>query len=343
MQALAARRDAGYVAWVRSKLADRKQLDEQPVQFEAMLASLPAAGEALKPCLKPLADLVSDLLMKRPQVAAVAIRAYSSAVAEKAVVEQLISWLEKTEEERGGGGGGARGGLTVPPPSYHGGAGGGAAAANPMAAKEECLASLTRLTGGDATSGASWRAWWASRKATFKSGPAPQPEPDWQHLAAFEDATCSFVLRKPAAAGWEFSKCPAAFGRVRLEFQGAKVTAARLDISTAGKGTLASAAAFAQRLEAQWRKSEFGDFFRDGEPKVAAQTIGGREFAVVSARGTASGGWKDWDGGERRTYVTSAGAGGYLVFDAIIRTGTDAAVRDALVAAIEGLTFTDAE
>jgi hypothetical protein len=339
MRALGARRDADYVAWARSKIVERTMLDDRAEQFGALLASLPPAGEALKPCLKPLADLVSDLLLKRPDVAASAIKAYSAVRSEKAVIDQLIAWLEKAEEERGGGGGGSRGGQPIPP--IHA-ATGGAGAPDPQVAKDEILAALARLTGGDATNGPAWKSWWASHKATFKPEPVRAAEPEWAKLTEFEDDTYAFVLKRCADKRWAFDKCPVATGRVRMECRGAAVPAARVDVLTYPKGTISSAAAFAQRLDAQWRKSEFTDFFADGEPKVTSKQIGGREFAVIAARGVAAGAWKDWDGCERRTYVTAAGAGAYLAFEAVVRTGAEESVRAALWAQIEGMTFTDA-
>lgn len=339
MKVLGQHGDAAYVAWVRSKLTDERMLEEKTALFLAMLQSLPPAGVALKPALPALAKFVDDQVTKRPDAATLAIRAYGAAGSEKAVVEQMVSWLEKLEGG-GGGGGGARGGLVTPPPTMNGGGGGGTSTQGPQ---DALLDELRKLTGGNGTNAGTWRLWWNANKAGFKPQPPRAAEPDWLLLKEFEDDVFGYVLKKPGGdADWTFERCEAEGGRARMRCTRKGETMALVDVVARKKGSHATGEALAHHLEQEWRKGDFAEFFPQGEPAVRTQTIGGRAFAVVAARGIGAGGWKDWDGFERRAYVTAGDDATWLCFSAACRSGLPDPKKAALWAGLEGIAFADA-
>lgn len=344
MRVLALHGDAGYLGWVRSKLGDRRMLEEHAELYYAMLDSLPAAGNALKPHLGAIAECVSDSLTTKPDIMKRAVAAYASAGSEKFVIDQLIDWLDKTESG-GTSGGGARGGVVIPPPGGSGGGGGGAGAGNAQMAKEQILAALRKLTESDHADAGGWKSWWSANKSSFKPQPARPPEPDWPLVREFTDDIFGFVLRKPNAdKGWCFERCDAEGGRARLKFQPGPDVLARVDVVARRKPGCTSATAYAQHLDTQWRKSDFSEFFPGREPASRAVKIGGRDFVVVEAKGVAAGSWKDWDACERRTYLTQeGGADTYLCFEAVVRVGLPEAQRTALWSGIEATAFESAK
>ena len=342
MRVLGLHGDPGYLGWAKSKLADKKMLEDRPDQYFGLLDSLAGAGGALKPYLRSVAECVSDNLTTKPDVARRAVTAYASAGSEKSVIDQLIDWLDKLESAAASGGGGRRGGLTSPPPES--GKSGSGSAANTQPVKDEVLKSLARLTGASADDSSAWRVWWAEHKASFKPAPPRAAEPDWALLEEFADDAFGFVLKKPVPpAVWGFERCEAPGGRVRLRFQDAAGQQARVDAVGFKKGRYATAGVFAQHVQEEWRKNDYSDFFGGGEPAVSTQQIGGREFTVIKARGVGAGAWKDWDGCERRLYVTALDADTFLSFEAVVRVGFAETQKAALWAAVEAVTFTNAK
>lgn len=338
MRVLGLHGDTAYLAWAKSRLGDKKMSEDRPVEYMAMLDSLPAAGVALKPHLRAIAGEVSDTLTKEPDVARRLVAAYAAAGAEKPVIDSLVEWLQKLDRAATSGGGGQRGGLNSGPPEAGRGTSGGAKST--QAVKDEILARLADLTGTTESDADGWTLWWSAHRASFKPAPPKKPEPLWETLAEFADDTFGFVLRKPVPdKNWVFAKCDAEGGRVRLEFRDASGLMARVDVVASRREKSAAAASVAQRAGEAWKKSDFSDFFGGGEPAVAAEKIGGRDFSVVTARGIGAGDWSAWDGCERRLYVTLGDADTVLTFDTVARAGFAAAQKEALWACIRAVEF----
>lgn len=328
--------DSSYLTWVRSRLGDKKMLEEHPDRFHAMLDSLPPAGAALKPMLRSLADCGSDHLKTKPETSRRVVVAYTSAGSEKFIVDQLIDWLDKLETESGGGG--RRGGLTAPPP-LSGTTGSGGGAANTQPVKDAIQSALRAMTGGDGTDHDTWAGWWSANKGSFKPSPPRKPDTDWGSFQEYVDDTYDFLLKKPGGeAAWSYGPLDGAGGRVRMQLETNAGLVARVDAWALPKGRHADPAAFAKSLEEAWRKSDFSDFFKDGEPAASAKQVAGRDAACLAARGVGTGSWKDWDGYERRAIVLFVGDVA-LVFDAAVRVSLEEPKRKAVWEALEGVTF----
>jgi hypothetical protein len=336
MKVLALHKDPAYVTWARSKLADERMLEKRAGVYLAMLDSLPLASEALKPALPSLVRCVDDALKTRPDVSTRCIKAMGGC-RDRDAVTTLIALLEKIEGSEGGGaGGGGGGGKPLPSPGRMSG-GGADAGGNIQQAKDACAEALKALTGADGGATAlSWKTWWFRNGKTFRFA---APEPDWATLVEFQDELTGVVVRKPEAQGWVFERSQYAGGRARARPEGEGEVQACLDVMTYPKGAFTGSEAYVQFLDEEWRKREFAEFSEGGEPVVKTQRIGGREFVVITAKGVGAGAWKDWFTCERRVYVTSAGAEGFLALEASARETCPEAKRTALWAALESIAF----
>lgn len=336
MKVLAAHKDPAFVTWARSKVNDERMLENRGSVYLAMLESLPAAAEAVKPAIPVLVNCADDRMKFRPDVATRAIKAIGGCP-DKAAVEALILLLGKAEESEGGGGGGGGGSKPAPTPGRVSG-GGTDTRGNVQQAKDACIDALKALTGAQdgGSTALSWKFWWHQNGKTFRF---PEPEPDWPNLAEFQDALTGVVVRKPEPKGWVYEKSVYSGGRARVRPDVQGEMSACLDVMTYPKGAFADAAAYAQFLDEEWRKREFAEFAEGGEPAVAKRKIGGREFVVIAAKGLAAGQLKEWYSCERRVYVTLGAPDTFLALEGIVRETCPEAQRSALWAAMEGVTF----
>lgn len=336
MRVLGMHQDPGYLGWMKSKLYDKKMLEERPSQYCAMLDSLPPAGDALKPYLKDLSNCITEYMKTRPDVTTRAVTAYG-AVHDKSVVLPLIAMLEKTETDAGGGGGGKGRQAPQLDASGMGGGGGSDFRGNLQSTGNRIIEVLKSLTGGEGGNSREWKNWWYTNE---KSVRFPSPEPAWATISEFSDDWYGLVLKKPSVGAlWGFEKCQFAGGRARLKCQDGTALNACVDVMTYPKGSIQSVQEFAQSVDEAWRRGEFAEFTEKGEPVVTKKRIGGREFAVVAARGTGAGSWKDWEGVERRVYVTMGDPNTVLALEAAVRESFDPAQKAAFWSALEGVAF----
>lgn len=338
MRVLGARRDGDYLRWARSRLGDKKMVEEQNPRFCAMLDSLPPAGEALRPFLGELATCIDKYVKTRSEVTTRCIAAYAAVCSDKQVVPRLIRLLEDVEGAEGGGGGGGGGGGTRPEADIGRVSGGGSdPRANIQAAKDAIHQALKKITAADGGSVLDWKRWWFNNEKTFRP---PTPEPDWANLEEYVDSWFGLTLKKPAVGkSWGWEKCPYTGGRARMRCTVTSELQACFDVITFPKDAHADAEAFAASALEQWKGAEFSEFSEGGQPELKKRRLGGREFAVLSAKGVGSSGWKDWNDCERRLYVTLAAPDTFLVIDAAARQVFNEAERTAFWASIEGMTF----
>jgi hypothetical protein len=336
MRVLGVHGDPSYVAWVKSRLPDKKMADEQRELMVAMLDSLPAARDALKPCLPSLSTFVDEYLKTRSDLTTRAIAAYGS-VHDKAVIPALIGMLDRAENSNTGGGGGGRGSLTSPPPTMNAGGGGDDSRTHIEATKSAIIEALKSLTGADASNLQAWRMWWWKNEKTFRF---PPKEPNWATITAYTDEISGLTLKRPAGTQpWAFEKCPFFGGRGRLKWQDEASLNACVDVIGYPRGDHAGAPEFAASVAETWRSADFSEFSEGYEPTVVARKIGGRAFSVLTARGVGNGSWSAWAECERRVYVATEGADAFLAIECAIRASVDEAVRNAFWANVEGSTF----
>lgn len=336
MLAAAKRKHPDLLKWLKSKLDDKKMIEDRPDFYLGVLDSVAFYGEAAKICLKDLEDVVAKYIGTNAEIAKRGVIAFGS-VPSRPVIETLIKWLGQTEATKGGG---------------QGGGGGGGKAASEETKKVYAEVStvvarmLQKLTGEEMPDAAAWDKWWKENEKTWQPpDPNANVEPDWATIQEYTDRAFHYVLKKPAAGKyWMFEKYDGAGGRVKLHYRDDKGflwAQVRVASRKADNSTGSTLESFAKWYEGFFREQEFEpEFAKGGEPATAAMKIGGRDFVKLSARGKGKGSWKLWESCERRIYVTQTSPGMFLYFEAAILNGTEDDIKAAYWAAIEGVTFT---
>ena len=152
---VAPKKDAGFLAILKKRAANKKLADTSTTRFLAVLNAL--AVYADKSTLPVFADVFDRYHGSKPDLAIVAAHAYA-AIRSKPVVEQLIKWLLDCESTAAYA---SPVTYTAPPPSKE-----------TLAAYAKChealLKDLQAMTGQKFTEHKDWKAWWREAERSFK-------------------------------------------------------------------------------------------------------------------------------------------------------------------------------
>jgi hypothetical protein len=304
----AASKDPKLLEWMRSKIADKdlwKEKGGRPALYRCILEALPRYRDPAT--LKPLEDAVRDFLQTDAELAKLAIRAYGS-VPQKAVVDQLLDWLESLEQShRGKSSGGA--GKTKYHPEVQ------KARDASRAAILDTLAALTGLDVGDSTA---WRKWWNDHARSFEFPPPDQDANlDWSKLTVYTDTRYGYTAHRPAGDGWVF-RPPGPHFRAEILRQ----DATGVWQAFVGWNVHRSAGSYikdAKDLADWWVRKEmpdheFASYGPGGEPTIEQRTFGKRDWYVVVARGVTKQEIAAWGTVEHRVYITKVEAGWLYVW-----------------------------
>jgi hypothetical protein len=323
MKVAAQRRHEGLFKWLKSKLDDKKMAEDRPERYLGVLDSLAFYGD--KSTLKGLEDVVKKYLPTNAEISKRAIAAYGS-IRERPVVEQLVKWLRETENTRGGGANNKTM-SQAQRDAYN-------------AAHTQILKTLEQLTLQDMADAASWEKWWKENEKTFEFPDPNAAEVDYATLNEYTDRAYGFTLKKPAEGKfWAFSKYEEQGGRVTLGYRDDQsVLWARANVMVwKGNSDITNVEQFAAYYMKLWQEKEFDKFSK--EPVIEQRKIGGRDFTVITARGMGKDTWKNWEGVERRIYITRPNPSLFLYFECAIRTGAEEPLKAAFWKEIDGMTF----
>lgn len=325
----ASRKSPDLLKWLKSKVDDDKMLEKHPDRYKAVLRSLARYGD--KGTLKGLEDVIKKYLGSNGEIASLALTAYGS-VREKPVVDELIKWLTQTENTSGGQSGRA---LSDATREAYG------------ISKQAILKALEDLTLQSIGDAKTWTEWWEANRKGFVFPDPNAPEVDVTKLTEFTDPAYGWTMKKPEGAFWKFEKQTEDGHRIEANFRDDKnvhwarvrafVWKAYAEAPTP-EAKVKQAVKFWTESTAE-RKAEFNGFSEGHAPKIETRKIGGKEFWVVTARGIGDGGWKGWEGCERRIYVHQLNTSLLLYIDVVVRSGAEEDVKKAVFGAAEGVTF----
>jgi hypothetical protein len=316
IRALAARKDAKALEWLRARAGDKdlaRAADKggRPDVYRCVLdALLPYRDPGT---LKPLEDAVKTYMTTDSDYAARAIRAYGC-VREKSVIDQLIAWLADLDEHHGGKSSGGSGGHGRYSPE------GQRIRDASMAVLVQTLADATDQDLPDAVA---WRKWWTEHAKTFVfPKPDAQDDADVTTLTEWTDRRYGYTLKRPAGEGWAFRPGDDQFRISVLETGagGEWRAMAAWNVYRSIGSNIKDVKGFADWwMTKQFPEKEFEKYSAGGEPSAAARTFAGRDWTVVTARGMAKGSMANWGVMERRVYITRIDCG-YLYAWAVVKT-----------------------
>jgi hypothetical protein len=216
---------------------------------------------------------------------------------------------------------------------------------------------MESLTGQEMVAASDWAKWWDDNKKGFKCvdlnvAAAVQAEPDWPNLTEYADRGYGFTLKKPEGGGkfWKFAgpaeKDKERGQRAKIQFHDDKgLYWANCNVWFMKKvANIGNLEQFAEYFEKSWKEgvegkpADFSDLSQP--PKHEMRKLGGRDFMVITAKGMATAGFKQWDSCERRIYVFMPNPNSFVYFEAIVRNGAEDELKNALWTTLEGVTFT---
>ena len=157
MKKLAGRRHAKLLAWLKSKIDDKKLQKDNDGKSQRYVDVLTAVGMyGDKSTAEPLADVVKKYLTGNPEYTVAAIKAYGS-IKEKATIEQLLEWLGQATA-----GGQSQGGKNESAETKE----------KKGKARDAILEVLREITGQDIGDADTWNKWGEEHEKTF-TFPAP--------------------------------------------------------------------------------------------------------------------------------------------------------------------------
>lgn len=326
------KKDADFLKTLVQKVENKDLYDKKdgrPELYKCVLESVGAYKS--KTALAPLEKIVDKFLTVDSDYATRAIAAYGT-VPDVAVVEQLLKWL-KTADAHGQSQGGKNESAE--------------ARENKQKASTALLAALNSLTGQDLGDAATWEKWWDGNKKGFKF-----PDPNKKEEAAtvdpkqkdYTDAAYNYTVKRPDAAGWYFQPKDE-WCRIRIinkddkDYEWGRVEWTIYNTTTNTPKDLKGLADW--WLTKGYPETEFSDFSDTGKPKLEEKKFAGRDWLVVSARGTGTKNRQSWGPMERRMYLTKCdymGAGHLiLVGSTVCRSGMDDEQKKRLYDAAEGI------
>lgn len=338
MRIIANRKDPELLKWLVTKLDDkdlRDVKDGRPEVYKGVLQAI--AVYRSKTALKPLADVVKKFLQTHADYATLAIHAYGT-VPEKAVVEQLLEWLELTDSRTGGQGGGG-GGKSKSQETID----------NEAKAKGAILETLTSLTGQDIGDAATWRSWWSTNSKTFTfpdpdaPPPAEAPQGDPSGLTEYKDEAYGFSVKKPDGDTWKFGKADYNGPRVALSYSkpddpGYFMARVYFSIHNTAKSKPTDVKGFVDWvLNDTFKKQLVTD--ESKPPEVKEIKLGKTDCTVVIGKGDGADVKKSWGAVERRYYLVKIDRN-ILYVDAIIRLGAEPEEKATLWKCLESMVIT---
>lgn len=323
MKSAAKRKSSDLAKWLKSKLEDKKLIEDHPNKYQAVLDSLAFCAD--KSFIAPLEDVVKKHFPTNPAFTGRAITAYAT-IREKPVVDKLLEWLALSENTRDNK-------MSSATKDNYG------------QNKEWILKGLRALTLQDIADAATWRSWWEENKKTFTFPDPNVKEVDPAGLDAYTDQAYGWTMKKPDGKDWVFEKYSEYGGRLLLRNTDEKENLwARIRVYThkVDSEVGSNPEQYCKYFEKSWREGineapEFAQFSK--EPVIEKKMIGGREFMVVGARGQGGGDWKWWSSVERRVYITMVNKSLFLYFECALNLGAEEPVKAALWQAVEGVTF----
>jgi hypothetical protein len=260
----------------------------------------------------------------------------SDPTAAKWTVAKLLEWAEANDSTRAGKGGGNGKNASAETKDVQ------------SKVKKACIDALNVLTVQDISDLESWKKFWDEKGKDFKF---PDPNaPAGAAVAAatidpaapeFKDGTYDFVVKRPEAEGWKFSKPDYTADetpRVMLQFHDAEngMEMARAyfiihPIKTVphdvkGMAEWALANPFKTQLETDAKHA----------PETTTKKTGEYEWTIVGGKGNGLALRAGFGSQERRFYFVKLD-NNILYIDACIRLGADEAVAKAFWAAIDGV------
>lgn len=339
---IANRKDPELLKWLITKLDDKDlakpaDKDGRPELYKGIIQSVGVYRS--KTALAPLLDVVKKYLSTNADYATLAIHSYGS-VPDKAVVEQLLKWLEATDSRTGGqgGGGGGKGKSQE-------------AMDNEAKAKTAILETLTALTGQDIGDFPTWKTWWAANSKTFTfpdpdaPPPAEAPQGDPSGLSEYKDEAYGWSIKKPDGESWKFGKADYTGPRVALSYTKPDDPAylmARVyfTIHNPAKSSPKDIKGFVDWVLTKPFKEQLITA-AEKPPTVEEKKLGKTEWTVVRGVGDGDGVKKSWGSVERRYYLAKIDKN-IIYIDAIIRLGAEPAEKEMLWKCIEGTVITGA-
>jgi hypothetical protein len=305
--------------------------DGRPEVYKCILETLAAyKGKAeFKPAIDKLEKVIKKFLTENGDYSTRAIHAYGT-VADPAIVEQLLVWMEMTDSH-----GQSQGGKNESAETRK----------NKEAANKAIVETLNELTGQDIGDGTTWKKFWADHKKDFKF-PDPNKKEEVVDVSTLKeqtDATYGYTVKCPDGGGWHFQPKDS-YCRMRLSNKDEQnIEWGRIDwiIHNTTTMTPKDIKGLADWWMVTGLKDEIGEFAPKSEPALSETKISGRDFLLVQAKGMAKGKMEGWQSMERRIYMTKCdymGAGHLILYvNLTVRNGAEEDIKKKFYAAIENM------